>query len=70
MVEARNGRATLRVTLQVTDTIRRGTVALEGKWWRYPLETAAVANRLTPGAWTASGQPAYNDIFLDIFPAT
>ena len=70
MVVARHERAALRVTLQVTDTIRRGTVALEGKWWRYPYETAAVANRLTPRAWTASGQPAYNDIFLDVFPAT
>ncbi len=68
MVMARNGRAALRVALQVTDNIRPGTVALEGKWWRHPAETAAVANRLVPGAWSKSGQPAYNDIFVDVEP--
>ncbi len=70
MVMARNERATLRAAVQVTDKIRPGTVALEGKWWRHPAETDAVANRLAPGAWSKSGQPNYNDILIDVMPVT
>ncbi len=53
-VMARNDRASLVVALQVTDKIRPGTVVLEGKWWCYPTETAAVANRLAPDSWSGS----------------
>jgi anaerobic selenocysteine-containing dehydrogenase len=59
----------LRAALQVTDKIRPGVVALEGKWWRHPAETEAVANRLAPDAWSPAGQPAYNDIFVHVEPA-
>ncbi len=69
-VMARNKRAALRVALQITDKIRPGIVVLEGKCWCRPAETAAVANRLAPDAWSEAGQPAYNDIFVDVLPAT
>ena len=67
-VMARNDRASLVAALQVTDKIRSGTIALEGKWWCHPSETAVVANRLAPDEWTDAGQPAYNDIFVDVLP--
>lgn len=69
-VMARNQRAGFRVALQITDKIRPGIVVLEGKWWCHPAETATVANRLAPDAWTEAGQPAYNDIFVDVLQAT
>ncbi len=33
-----------------------------------PDETAAVANLLTPGAWAPHGQPAYNDVYVEVRP--
>lgn len=65
----RNERGSLETELKVIDTIRPGTIVLEGKWWCAPPETAAVANRLAPDSWSEVGQPAYNDTFVDVLPA-
>ncbi|MCC5972963.1 MAG: molybdopterin-dependent oxidoreductase [Rubellimicrobium sp.] len=59
----------IEVIVEVTDAVRTGTVALEGKWWQpldAPERPGAVANRLAPARWTPAGQPAYNDIFVEI----
>lgn len=61
-----NKKGSLSVVLQVTDKVRVGTVSLEGKWWRHPSQSDIIANRLAPGAWSEVGQPAYNDIFVDV----
>ena len=59
-------RAEIEVILRLTDSIRPGVIALEGKWWSQPEETAAVANDLAKSAWSRAGQPAYNDIFVQV----
>lgn len=65
-VEIANDRATLRAWLKVSDVLHPGVVALPGKWWGDPSEASAVANLLTPGAWAPHGQPAYNDVFVEV----
>ncbi|HUG29081.1 MAG TPA: molybdopterin-dependent oxidoreductase [Candidatus Limnocylindria bacterium] len=65
-VEVRNHQASLRAWIKVTDALHPGVAALPGKWWGTATDSAAVANLLTPAAWAPHGQPAYNDIFVDI----
>lgn len=69
-VTVRSSDGTLTLDLDVTEDVRPGVVALEGKWWRDAAGGKAVANRLAPAAWTPSGQPAYNDIFVDVVTAS
>ena len=61
-----NARATIYAYLHVTDAVRPGVVSLPGKWWGEPSDSAAVANLLTPSAWSSEGQPAYNDTFVTV----
>lgn len=65
-----NHQGAVRAELRITDSVRRGVVALPGKWWSSPEETAAVANILSPAEWSPGGQPAYNDIFVHVDAAT
>ena len=65
-VAIRNAQGEVRAQLHVTDAVRTGVVALEGKWWSQPEETGAVANLLTASLWSAGGQPAYNDTFVAV----
>jgi anaerobic selenocysteine-containing dehydrogenase len=65
-VTIRNAQGALVAWLRVGTSVRPGVVSLTGKWWSHPAETSAVANILTPSAWTAGGQPAYNDTFVDV----
>ncbi len=65
-VAIRNAQGSLHAGLKVTQQIRAGTVSLAGKWWSTPEETAAVGNMLTSAAWSVSGQPAYNDTFVEV----
>ncbi len=65
-VVLKNERGEVRAALRVTDAICPGAVALAGKWWSEPAETGAVANLLTPSAWSPGGQPAYNDTFIEV----
>jgi anaerobic selenocysteine-containing dehydrogenase len=65
-VVIRNNQGSLQAGLKVTQQIRSGTVSLAGKWWSHPNETAAVGNLLTPATWSSSGQPAYNDTFVEV----
>ena len=67
-VEIANDRAELRAWLKVSDVLHPGVVALPGKWWGEAGETSAVANLPTPGAWAPHGQPAYNDVFVEVRP--
>lgn len=64
------GRATVRNTLgvveaavRVTDDVPRGVVVLPGKWWS---ADSAVTNVLAGPLWSPSGQPAYNDLFVQV----
>lgn len=63
-----NSRGAIHAVLRVTDAIVRGAVALPGKWWGEPTDTSAVANLLTPSAWSPAGQPAYNDTWVTVGP--
>ncbi len=65
-VNVRNARGHLKAWVRVTDDVHRGVVVLPGKWWGFPEETGALANLLTPSAWTPGGQPAYNDTFVEV----
>lgn len=61
--------ADLEVAVQITERVRPGVVSMDGKWWRATDGARAVANRLAPARWTPYGQPAYNDIFVELSPA-
>ncbi|MCH7600823.1 MAG: hypothetical protein IH973_13795, partial [Myxococcales bacterium] len=61
--------AEIKAVLRLTDSILSGVVVLEGKWWDQPEETAAVSNLLSKSAWSRAGQPAYNDIFVQVKPS-
>ncbi len=69
-ITVKNSQGELNVWLKVTDTVRPGVVALPGKWWSLPAETGALANLLTPSAWSPGGQPAYNETFVEVSGAT
>jgi anaerobic selenocysteine-containing dehydrogenase len=56
-----NERGTLRATIELTRDICRGTVALPGKWWG-----VAAANLLSAPRYSPAGQPAYNDIYVEV----
>jgi hypothetical protein len=56
-------------TLRVTDAMLPGVVSPPGKWWSTAGEEGAVANLLSPSAWSPWGQPAYNDTFVVISAA-
>jgi anaerobic selenocysteine-containing dehydrogenase len=65
-VRVRNAQGAIPAMLRVTDAVAPGVVALPGKWWSLPEEDGAVANLLSPSAWSPGGQPAYNDIFVEV----
>ena len=65
-VVIKNDLGEIFATLHVTDTVSTGVVALPGKWWSRPKKTGALANLLTSSLWSPSGQPAYNDTFVDV----
>lgn len=65
-VDLRNARGQLRVSVRVTGDVHQGVVVLPGKWWSFPEESGALANLLTPSAWSPGGQPAYNDTFVEV----
>lgn len=69
-VAVTNEQGTITTRIHVSDAIRSGVVALPGRWWSHPTETAAVTNFLSPPAWSPGGQPAYNDIFVDVTAVT
>ncbi len=61
-----NHQGEIRAVLEITGRICPGALAMAGKWWSEPAETAAVANLLSPSSWSPGGQPAYNDTFVDV----
>ena len=61
-----NELGSLEAWLEVSDAVRPGVVAIAGRWWRHPTETAAVGNLLVPASWSPGGQPAYNDCFVTV----
>jgi anaerobic selenocysteine-containing dehydrogenase len=65
-VRLRNAQGAVPATLRVSDAVLPGVVSLPGKWWSPPEEEGAVANLLSPSAWSPGGQPAYNDIFVEV----
>lgn len=68
-VEIRNGGGSLRVQLALAEGLHRGVVALPGKWWKADAGGAESAvNDLTPSTWSAAGQPAYNETFVEVLP--
>jgi anaerobic selenocysteine-containing dehydrogenase len=65
-IAVRNHQGEISAVLEITDRICPGALAMAGKWWSEPAETAAVANLLSPSSWSPGGQPAYNDTFVDV----
>lgn len=65
-VRISNDRGSIEAHLAITEDVCRGVVALPGKWWASPATTAAVANRLSPAAYSPGGQPAYNDTYVAV----
>jgi anaerobic selenocysteine-containing dehydrogenase len=65
-VRLRNARGEIRATLRVSDAVVAGAVCLPGKWWSVPEGHGAVSNLLSPSAWSPGGQPAFNDIFVEV----
>lgn len=65
----RNAQGAIPATLRVSDAVPAGVVALPGKWWSLPEKEGAVANLLSPSAWSPGGQPAYNDVFVEVVGA-
>jgi len=68
-VSIRNAQGEVTAWVRVSTSVRPGVVSLTGKWWSHPADTSAVANLLTPSAWSPGGQPAYNDTFVDVVSA-
>ena len=67
LVEIRNGRGSIRAHLAVVDGMHQGVVALPGKWWNADAAGAAGAvNDLTSPDRSPSGQPAYNETFVEV----
>jgi len=58
----------LRVHLTLTDEIHRRVVALPGKWWIANGGTSVTVNDLMAPAWSPAGQPAYNEVFVEVLP--
>jgi hypothetical protein len=46
-----------------------GVVSLAGRWWNVPEDQGPIANILGPSAWTPGGQPAFNDVFVEVVRA-
>ena len=65
-VRLRNAQGAIPATLRITDAVAPGVVALPGKWWALPEEDGAVANLLSPAAWSPGGEPAFNDTFVEV----
>ncbi|MBT5038959.1 MAG: molybdopterin-dependent oxidoreductase [Rhodospirillaceae bacterium] len=62
----RNGQGTLKTALNISENIRPGTVSLSGKWWSSKDNDDAVGNFLVPSAWSPTGQPAFNDVLVQV----
>lgn len=62
-----NAHGTIHAVVRITDEVRAGCVALPGKWWH---ADGADANLLMPGAWSPGGQPAFNEVFAQVEPAS
>ncbi len=66
-VSASNQQGEIVLRLRVTDGVVPGTLVIEGKrWWSGPAGENAVTNRLAPPRWSATGQPAFNDTFVEV----
>lgn len=65
-ITIRNGQGMLRTALNISENIRPGTVSLSGKWWSSPDSGDAVGNFLAPSAWSPTGQPAFNDVLVEV----
>lgn len=59
----------VEAVLKVSDALRAGVLALEGKWWDGDEPSAGAMNRLTQSAWSPAGQPAYNETYVTVEPA-
>jgi hypothetical protein len=65
----RNAQGEIPATLRTTDAVIDGVVSLAGKWWSQPEDQGAVSNMLSPSAWSPGGQPAFNEIFVEVIKA-
>lgn len=67
-VQIYNDLGTLHARAAITDDILRGVVSLPGKWW-HPApsdERGAVSNLLSGSDWSPGGQPACNEVFVEV----
>ena len=68
-VIVRCGETRIEAALALSEGIRSGVVAMEGKWWDMGGADAAPMNRLTTSNWSPAGQPAYNETYVTVEPA-
>lgn len=69
-VIAQNERGRITARLKVTDGVAPGVVIVEGKrWWAETAAEDSVTNRLAAPLWSARGQPAFNDVFVEVLGA-
>jgi anaerobic selenocysteine-containing dehydrogenase len=66
IVVVRRGPAQINAILKVSDAVRPGILALEGKWWDGDDPAAVPMNRLTASAWSPAGQPTYNETYVTV----
>jgi anaerobic selenocysteine-containing dehydrogenase len=64
VVQISNAQGAIPATLRITDAVVAGVVSLPGKFWG--TLDGAVSNLLSPSAWSPGGQPAFNDIFVEV----
>lgn len=66
IVWLRNTHGALSARLRIGGAVPSGTVALPGKWWSAQDPGGGVSNALSPSAWSPGGQPAFNEIFVEV----
>jgi anaerobic selenocysteine-containing dehydrogenase len=65
-VVLKRGSTGIEAILKVSDAIRSGILALEGKWWDGDDASAPAMNRLTQSSWSPAGQPTYNETYVTV----
>ncbi|WP_159791284.1 molybdopterin-containing oxidoreductase family protein [Croceibacterium salegens] len=61
-----NEQGDLQALVNISEAVRPGIVSVAGKWWGAEEHGGAVANLLSPSRWSPEGQPAYNEIFVEV----
>ena len=69
-VQVRNYNGHFHAHVACVPDMQRRVVAISGKWWASEINAGGVLNNLTPARWSAVGQPAFNDTYVEVIPAS